>query len=1005
MMKKKPAKSSVKPRSKPIAVKNRAADQQSKHVKSFPIVGMGASAGGLEAFEQFFKNMPPENGMVFILVPHLDPSHASMMTDLMTRFTTMKAIEAQDGMPVEPNHLYVIPPNKDMALYHGKLQLSGPETPRGLRMPIDFFFRSLAEDQDERAIAVILSGTGRDGTMGMRAIHGAGGMVMVQDPATAKYDGMPRSAVETGLADYVLPVEKMPRELIDYSTRSYPKRPVKVPAGLEKPPKAFEKILMLLRSKTGHDFSLYKRNTLHRRIERRMNLHNIEDISNYVRYLQEQQDEVHILFKELLITVTSFFRDHDAFEVLKTKFLPRLVKDKPEDYVFRAWVPGCASGEEAYSIAMVLKESFDDLKRGFGFQIFGTDLDEDAINAARAGIYPANIAMDVAPERLKRFFIKENDSYRIKKEIRESMVFAVQNLAKDAPFTRLDLLSCRNLLIYLESELQNQLIPLFHYSLKPDGILFLGSSESIGGFADLFSVLDRKWKFFQRKPSVSAAQAVIFTGLPTREPRAGERAGEVKKGKEISLAELAHTAILEDFSPPCVIINEKSEILYVQGGTGKYLEAARGQASHNILEMAREGLRYEMRSAIYKALSQKKEVTYRGLKVKTNGSLHVINLTVRPFNEPEGARGLMMVVFEDIGPEKQKESIRTKGKARSQGKRVEELERELRHMKESQQATIEEIQASNEELKSTNEEMQSTNEEFQSTNEELETSREELQSVNEELTTLNSEFQGKIEQLSRAENDMKNLLDSTNIGIIYLDRDLNIKRFTNEATKIVSLLPSDIGRPISHLMLNLKYENLLKDAGEVLATLSPKEMEVQAKDDRWYLVRIMIYQTIENVIDGVVITLTGVDQLKQTTEKLKSLNVAAQSACVYAESIVDAVRDPLLVLDRDLRVVTANRSFYTFFGSPKEKTERRSLFELADRKLDIPKLRELLKEIVNNGASFEDFAVDVETPRIGRKKMLLNAHRMVSPGADQLLILLAMEDITKRKPGEKVLES
>ena len=982
--------------------KNAVLANQKNQPQPFPIVGMGASAGGLEAFEQFFKNMPPESGMAFILIPHLDPSHASMMTDLMKRFTTMKAIEAEDGITVEPNHLYVIPPNKDMALYHGKLQLTGPETPRGLRMPIDFFFRSLAEDQEERGIGVILSGTGTDGTIGLRAIHGAGGMIMVQDPATAKYDGMPRSAVDTGLADYILPVEKMPGQLINYITRSYPRKMGRILPGSEKVPKSFEKILMLLRSKTGHDFSLYKRNTLQRRMERRMNLHDIKDVPSYLRYLQEHPDEVQTLFKELLITVTSFFRDSEAFEILKKKILPKLLKDKPEDYTIRVWVPGCASGEEAYSIAITVKESLDELKRDFVFQIFGTDLDDDAISAARAGIYPGNIAIDVSPERLKRFFVKENESYRIKKEIRESMVFAVQNVTKDAPFTRLDLLSCRNLLIYLEPQLQDQLIPLFHYSLRPDGILFLGASESIGGFADLFSTLDRKWKFFQRKPSASAAQAVVFTGLPTREPRPGERTGEAKKGKEISISELTRTTILEDYSPPCVIINEKSEILYVQGGTGKYLEPARGQASHNILEMAREGIKYELRSAIHKAVSQNKSVTYRGLKVKTNGNLHAVNLTVRPFHDPEGARGLLMVVFEDLVRDKQKESARGKGKTRSQGKRVEELERELRFMRESQQATVEEFQASNEELKSTNEELQSTNEEFQSTNEELETSREELQSVNEELTTLNAELQGKIEQVSRTENDMKNLLDSTNIGIIFLDRDLCIKRFTNESKKIVSLLPSDIGRPISDLGLNLKYENLVKDAQEVLGTLASKEIEVQGKDDQWYLVHIMPYQTVENVIDGVVITLTGVDQLKQATEKLKSMNIVVQSACMYAESIVDSVRDPLLVLDQDLRVVTANRSFCTLFRAAKLETESKSLFELADRKLDIPRLKNLLEEIVRKDTSFEDFSVDIEVRHIGRKKMLLNARRLVSPGADRLMILLAMEDITKKEPMEKV---
>lgn len=979
-----------------------AKDNQDKiKIKStFPIVGMGASAGGLEAFEQFFIHMPTDSGIAFVVVPHLDPSHASMLTDLLKRFTKMKVIEIKDRMRVEPDHVYVIPPNKDIAIFHGILQLTMPAKPRGLRMPIDLFFRSLAEDQGERTICIILSGSGSDGTMGLRAINGAGGMSIVQEPASAKYDSMPKSAINTGLVDYVLPVEKMPAQLLGYMKHSFLKKAIKISTSttLEKSPKSFEKILMLLRSNTGHDFSFYKKSTIYRRIERRMSLHEIEDTSKYLRYLQEYPDEIQMLFKEFLISVTSFFRDPEAFEVLKTKALPKMLENKPENYSLRVWVPGCASGEEAYSIAMAFRESADKLKRDFKFQIFGTDIDEDAISTARAGIYPSNISIDMTPERLKGFFVKEDNAYRVKKEIRETVVFAVQNVIKDPPFTKLDILSCRNLLIYLDSELQNKLLPLFHYSLKPGGILFLGSSESIGRFVDIFNVIDKKWRFFQSKESIFSAQTMTFTGLPwTYEPSPWEGAREVKKIREINVTELTQKLLLENFSPPCVIINEKGEILYVQGRTGKYLETAPGQASLNILEMAREGLIYELRAAIRNAISKKKDIIYRGLQVKTDGGFQTINLTVKPIDETEGMQGLMMVVFEDISPVTKAESEKTKvGSARKHNKRVEELEMELNYTRESLQAMIEELQSSNEELKSTNEELQSTNEELQSTNEEMESCGEEMQSVNEELMMVNSELQASIDQLARAENDMKNLIGSSKIGIIFLDNKLCIKRFTPEATKVINLISTDVGRPVGHMVSNLKYENLLIDAQKVIDSLVFTEVEVQTKEGNWYLMRIMPYRTVDNVLDGVVITFNDITQLKRTEEELIKLNAAFQAACKYAESIVETVREALVVLNAGLHVISVNQSFYKIFKVTKEETEGRFIYELGNRQWDIPSLRELLEEILPKNTYFEDFEVIIDFPGIGKRTMLLNARRIFHEGIGLQMILLAIEDVTEK---------
>jgi len=493
----------------------------------FPVVGIGASAGGLEAFEQFFKHMPSDAGIAFILIPHLDPSHSSLMTDLVRRFTKMAVVEGEDGMQVEPDHVYVIPPNRNISIFHKTLQLSIPNDPRGLRMPIDFFFRSLAEDQGEKAICVILSGMGADGTLGLRAISGAGGMSMVQDPASAKYDGMPESAVKTGLTDFILPADKMPEKLIGYVSRFYPRAARRVSPLPAETPGTMQKIFMLLRSKTGHDFSLYKKNTIHRRIEKLMSVHQFEDASQYVRYLQDHPDKVKLLFRELLIGVTNFFRNAEAFDILRKKILPKMLSGKPENYELRVWTPGCATGEEVYSIAMVIREYMDELKHNFRVQIFGTDIDEEAIARARSGLYPGNIGLDVAPQRLKRFFIKEDNGYRIRKEIREDVVFAIQNVIKDPPFTRLDLISCRNLMIYFDPELQNKLIPLFHYSLNPGGILFLGPSESVGGFSDLFPVIDKKWKFYLRRESKLAINAFSFPAFPglmsARAPRKPEK--------------------------------------------------------------------------------------------------------------------------------------------------------------------------------------------------------------------------------------------------------------------------------------------------------------------------------------------------------------------------------------------------------------------------------------------------------------------------------------------------
>ncbi len=952
---------------------------------NFPIVGLGASAGGLEAFEQFFRNMPADSDMAFVLVSHLDPSHASILTEILQRTTTMRVAEAQDQMQITPNCVYVIPPNRDMTIFNGSLQLSIPAMPHGQRMPIDAFLRSLAEDQAEKAIGIILSGTGTDGTLGLRAILGAGGITFAQEPTTAKFDGMPSSAIQAGYVSHILPVEEIPKVLMTGVHNLILQRPTPIIAL-----SGINRILMQLRTSTGHDFSLYKKSTITRRIQRRMSQHSIEDTETYARFLKEHPSEIGSLFKELLINVTNFFRDPEAFVTLKQEILPPLLANKGDDYVFRVWVAGCATGEEAYSIAMVLRELMDENRYDFKVQLYSTDLADDAINAARSGCYPPNISQDVTPERLRRFFIKEDGGYRVKKEIREMVVFAVQNVIKDPPFTKLDLLSCRNLMIYLEPELQNRLIPAFHYALKPGGVLFLSPSEGIGNHTELFTTLSRKWKFYSSVPTVASTRAILSNNLSWATQVSHKAPEEViKSAKDTNLAELTRRMLLQFYAPASVVTDSKGHILYVYGETGEYLRPAPGQASLSMVDMAREGLQLELRTAILSA-SSNTPVLNRELSVKTNGDFHPVSLSVRSLSNPNEQSSLLLVSFQDLPPPPV--AAKPEGKSRvskpDEQRLIEELKSELAYTKENLQATIEEQFASNEELKCTNEEMQSTNEELQSTNEELETSKEELQSINEELVTVNSELQAKIVQLADMQNDMKNLLDNIHIGTIFLDQQLIIRRFTRDATQIYRLVASDVGRALSDIKPELEGEDLLDAAHTVLDNLVPIEREVKTLSGNWYMARIQPYRTLENMIDGVVMTFTNV------TEHTRSL--AIQEARLLAEGIVNTVREPLLVLDAELKVVAANRSFYRCFDVTDKDTLGRSIYELGGRQWDIPALHELLAAVVEQGQIFENFRVEHDFPGIGQRKLLLNARSIIGQTAEPKLILLAMDELTDR---------
>jgi two-component system CheB/CheR fusion protein len=839
----------------------------------FPVVAIGASAGGLEALEQFLARVPADSGMAFVVIQHLDPDHAGMMPELLQRATAMPVAQAKNRMKVRPGCVYVIPPKWDLSILHGQLYLLEPVAARGLRLPIDSFFRALAEDRQEDAVCVILSGMGSDGALGLRAIKEHGGLVAVQDPVSAKFGSMPQSAIDTGLADIVAGADVLPLKIADTLRHTPGGLPGAMPHETETAAQrsAFDKICILLRERTGNDFSLYKKSTVYRRVERRMGLHQIDRIAHYVHYLSENPQEVELLFKELLIGVTSFFRDPASWEILQEKVLPELLAAYPAGATLRAWVAGCSTGEEAYTLAMCFREVLQRIKppERFSLQIFATDLDPDAIAKARRANYPANIAADVSPQRLKQYFVEDGDGYRVGKEIRETVVFATQNAIMDPPFTNLDILTCRNLLIYLGPDLQKRLLPLFHYSLKPGGILMLGSAESIGGNAELFEPLEAAARLFRRCASSLRVAELEFPGRlgPRKPDSAGPAASEPVA---VNLQQLADQLLLQQFAPAAALVTGTGDVLYTSGRTGKYLEPAAGKANWNIHVMAREGLRQELALALPRAVRSGERVFCPQLRVGTNGGTQVVDVTVEPIKKPAALRGMVMVVFSDVGTVPL-EPVPVGRKSPRRSPQVTELEQALERGQHEIQAVREEMQTTQEELKSSNEEMQSTNEELQSTNEELTTSKEELQSLNEELQTVNLELQSKVDDLSLASNDMENLLNSTDMATVFLDSALRLRRFTNQAKRIFRLIGGDIGRPLSDLVSDLDYPELSRDAEDVLRTLAFSEREIATGDGRWFQVKIMPYRTMENVIDGVVITVNDIGRAKRLEAELRAV--------------------------------------------------------------------------------------------------------------------------------------
>ncbi len=957
---------------------------------AFPIVGIGASAGGLEALEAFFKNVPPNSGMAYIVIQHLDPTHTDIMAELLQRATLMRVSQITDRVRVEPGCVYVIPPNKDLSILHGVLHLLAPAAPRGLRLPIDYFFRSLADDQQERSVGVILSGMGSDGTLGLRAIKERNGAVFVQLPDSAKFAGMPRSAIDAGLVDVVAPVEELPEKIASFFQHApFLSRPDLVLGDASQ--SSLEKILILLRAQTGQDFSLYKKNTIYRRIERRMSLHQIDRVSSYVRFLQENPHEIELLFKELLIGVTSFFRDPPAWEQLKNEVVAGFLTGHLTGGGLRAWTPGCSTGEEAYSLAMIFKEAIDQVKpaRNVSLQIFATDLDKDAIEKARVGFYPANIAADVSSERLRRFFVQEEHGYRVGKEIREMVVFAPHNLVMDAPFTRLDLLICRNLLIYLSGDLQKKLLPLFHYSLNPGGILFLGSAETIGGFGDLFAALDGKNRLYRRSTAMQRTRPVDFPAVflsgsswASSTPSAQSKTSQPSP----NLQTLVEQQLLRRFAPPGVLVNDKGDILYISGRTGKYLEPAAGKANLNIFAMAREGLRYELSGAFQKVLSEKAAVTVKNVVVGTNGGSQVVDVTLQPMAETGGLQGTVLIVFNEVAASSAAGISSGARRQATRQDRTVQIEQELKRARDELQSAREQMQTSQEELISVNEELQSANEELQSTNEELTTSKEELQSLNEELQTVNHELQARVDDLSRSNNDMKNLLNSTDIATLFLDDRLCVRRFTSQAAKIIKLIPGDAGRPITDIASDLLYPDLAEDVQTVLRTLIFKETSVLTRDGRWFTVRIMPYCTLENRIDGVVITFLDVSLakklelvLRESESEMKALLKYMPDGFVLFETVFDAMGNFC-----DCRFVYLNDACEQMMGMKNDETRGKTIREVWP-KVESRWLK-IFEQVATNGVA-TSFQMDL--PHIGNRYRC-NVYR---PGESQDRFCLICEDI------------
>jgi two-component system CheB/CheR fusion protein len=961
--------------------------------KSFPVVGIGASAGGLEAISKLLDALPGDTGMAFILVQHLDPTHASMMVDLLSSHTKMTVLQAVNGMPLECDRFYIIPPGVNMSIQDDKIRLSELHERYGARRPFDFFLKSLAEECGKRTICAILSGTGDDGSRGLQAVLEKGGLVIAQDPDEAAYDGMPRSAITTGAVDLVLSVTDMAAALVKYSRQPYVRTTHKTPAPDDRPSDGLGEIIGLLREKTMHDFTLYKQGTLSRRIERRMAILGLPDSESYLGLLRSDPITIDMLVKDLLIHVTGFFRDLKAFELLAEKILPEMVKRHPAGRALRVWVPACSTGEETYSIAMLFLEAIAAAKRNIKLQVFASDVDEGAVSDARAGLYPQSIEADVTPERLERFFAREGHGYRVSRDLREVVVFTVQDLLADAPFSRLDLVSCRNLLIYLLPEVQERVISMFHFALREAGVLLLGSAETVGRLGTHFATISKAERIYrhvgQSRPGEVHFPIGTADGARALWPRAARPKAPPQRA---SLGELALQQLIETYVPVSVLVNGRHECLHSFGATDRYLQVAPGESSRDVIAMAREGLRAKLRSALHRAAKDRTPTTITGAKVVYDRTVVAVSICVRP-TEVEGEELMLVSFIDEPAPERQP---RRAGASNARKAQVTELEDELDATRNELEGAIRDLEIANEDHKAINEEAMSVNEEYQSSNEELETSKEELQSLNEELTTLNHQIQEALEQQRDTTNDLQNVMNSSDVAMLFLDTNLRIRFFTPATTSLFRLIASDIGRPLEDFTPHFVDKNILTDARTVLRDPGPIGCEIRTEGGDWYIRRVLPYRTLDGRIDGVVITFSDISEMKAAEHKI----VAARA---LADSIINSIHQPLVVLDDELRVVAAGRSFYGAFNTTAEHTLGKRLWDTDEHHLDVPGLHAFLQRIRSERQAIDNYEIEIDMPPLGKRRLLLDACDIQGQPGSKRQILVAIDDITERKQAESAL--
>ncbi|MBX3501067.1 MAG: PAS domain-containing protein [Alphaproteobacteria bacterium] len=974
---------------------------------NLPVVGIGASAGGIGALEALLPILKPDSGIAYVIVQHLDPSHASVLPGLLDRTADLPVVEAGDGMSIEPDHIYIIPPNKTLTIADDRLHLGPVTEQRGLRTPIDAFLLSLAAAKGENAACVILSGTGSDGTIGLRAIKEHGGLTLAQDGA--EYDGMMRSAVRTGMVDFVLPIDEIAAKLTDYFQHLTRIDGRKGPDGvLQETVDHLSQITTLLRLRTGHDFTGYKDKTVARRVQRRMQVLQIDQIPEFIERLRKEPQELDALLQDLLIGVTNFFRDPAAFEALEREVIAALFHGKGPDDSVRVWVPGCSTGEEAYSIAILLREHMPKTQAAPRLQIFASDIDEQSLQIARVGRYPSTIARDVSPARLERHFVREDGSYRIASDLREICLFSAHNLLRDAPFSKLDLVSCRNLLIYLTPDLQNRLIPLFHYALNDPGFLFLGTSENVTRHSRMFSTVDKTHRIFRRRPQIDRR----LPEFPLTTPDIARR--RLAPGDRVQVAQepiqtLAERQLLERFAPAYVVINADGDLLHGSARTGKYLELAPGAPRIDIFSMARQGLRPDLRAAVHKAVSTGQTVTQRNVAVGTNGGRQSLDLIIHPIRPGPAHDPLFMVIFQDVGGIKTaaEEELSVAGEdLESAGLR--QIEQELRATKERLQTTTEELESSNEELKSGNEELSSMNEELQSANEELETSKEELQSINEELQTVNAELNARVDELSRANSDVANLLESTQIATIFLDRNLSVKNFTPAAKDLFRLVESDTGRPITHVRARFELDSVQEDAERVMRTLATIERQVQSThNDTRYVMRMMPYRTVDNVIGGVVITFMDVTRITAAEARIGELTTDLRNRVQSLETLLNLLPVGILIMeDNRSERVRVNRYGAHLLGQngedfeaggPRPVTTALRVFE-GDRELR--PAEHPLQRAAQSGQAVPGFEGHLVRADGSRVDVMMSATPLFGEAGQVRGGIAALVDISERKAAE-----